>query len=56
MHTSKSADPSYVSCMPIDTSSYCCAQVVVGDYDELRIPQEAHRIQRSASEKLDQVD
>jgi len=35
---------------------YNCAQVVVGDYDELRIPQEAHRIQRAASEKLDQVD
>ena len=31
-------------------------QVAVGDYDELRIPQEAHRIQRSASERLDQVD
>jgi DnaJ family protein C protein 11 len=31
-------------------------EVVVGDYDELRIPQEAHRIRRSTSEKLDQVD
>lgn len=31
-------------------------EVVVGDYDELRIPQEAHRIQGSASERLDQVD
>ena len=34
-------------------------QVKVGDYDELRIPQEAHRIStgRSASsENLDQVD
>ena len=56
VHTSKSAEPSYVSCMHMNMSLYCCAQVVVGDYDELRIPQEAHRIQRSTSEKLDQVD
>ena len=43
--------------MDADTFVACgWMQVVVGDYDELRIPQEAHRIQRSASERLDQVD
>jgi hypothetical protein len=33
-------------------------QVVVGDYDELQIPQEAHRISsgRIPSEHLNQVD
>ncbi|XP_024367053.1 chaperone protein dnaJ 13 [Physcomitrium patens] len=31
-------------------------EVVVGDYDEMRIPQETHRLQRSVSENLDQVD
>ncbi|CAK9883200.1 unnamed protein product [Sphagnum jensenii] len=35
-----------------------CNEVVVGDYDELRIPQEAHRISsgRIPSEHLNQVD
>lgn len=33
-------------------------QVVVGDYDELRIPQESHRVPRTSggSENLNQVD
>ncbi|CAM6011466.1 unnamed protein product [Sphagnum balticum] len=40
----------------VDDSSQL--QVVVGDYDELRIPQEAHRVSsgHSPSENLDQVD
>lgn len=34
--------------------SGCQHEVVVGDFDELKIPQEAHRIQHSSSENLDQ--
>lgn len=46
-------------CVELHCSWVWNEQVKVGDYDELRIPQEAHRIStgRSASsENLDQVD